>query len=59
MALKKRTQINAAAFRATNRLRENTNRRLHTYETFDAHPVSAKKAGGAATGITGDRKSVV
>lgn len=54
MALKKRQQINAPAFRATNRLLENTNRRLHTYETFDIDPVTSKKAGGAAGGSTGD-----
>ena len=54
MALKKRQQINAPAFRATDRQREDLNRRLHTYETFDIDPVTSKKAGGAAGGTTGD-----
>lgn len=38
----------------TDKANANTERRKHTYETFDAEPVSAKKAGGAATGTAGD-----
>lgn len=51
---KYRGKIAAAAFEANNKRLENTLRRKHTFETFDANPVTAKLAGGAAGGTTGD-----
>ncbi|MEE8151269.1 MAG: hypothetical protein V3T43_06095 [Nitrosomonadaceae bacterium] len=51
---RKRSVAVAPGFQSNNRLKEDTLRRLHTYETFDANPVTAGVAGGAATGATGD-----
>lgn len=45
----------AAGFLSVNHETQNRINRLHTYETFDANPVTSKVAGGAATGTAGDR----
>lgn len=45
----------ASGFLSTNHETQNRINRLHTYETFDAQPVTSKVAGGAATGTAADR----
>lgn len=44
----------AAAFVPSSRVAQNQVDRLHTYETFDENPVTAKVGGGAAGGTAGD-----
>lgn len=44
----------APSFKVNNHSLFNSDRRLHTYETFDIDPVTSKKAGGAAGGTAGD-----
>jgi hypothetical protein len=45
----------AGGFMSVNHETQNRINRSHTYETFDAQPVTSKVAGGAATGTAGDR----
>lgn len=44
----------AGGFMSVNHETQNRINRSHTYETFDSNPVTSARAGGAATGATGD-----